>query len=104
MKLRVFPAAHDDLALALDWYDNIQAGLSEEFTHELEHVLLLLLEQPGMGSRRYAHLSKDGLLRFWALDRFPFLVFYRVLQEGQESILEVLRVIHERRDIPKMWH
>jgi toxin ParE1/3/4 len=104
MKLRVFPAAHDDVALVQDWYDDIQAGLSEAFNNELEQALRLLLEQPGIGSRRYAHLSKDGLLRFWALDRFPFLVFYRVMQSGQEPALEVLRVIHERRDIPRLWH
>ncbi|WP_366942080.1 type II toxin-antitoxin system RelE/ParE family toxin [Cupriavidus basilensis] len=34
-------------------------------------------------------------LRVWSFDRFPFLVFYRV----NGDMLDVLRVLHERRDI-----
>lgn len=51
--------------------------------------------QPGVGSRRYAHFLPDQSLRVWQLDRFPFLVFYRI--DG--VWLEVLRVLHERRDL-----
>jgi toxin ParE1/3/4 len=44
-------------------------------------------------------LLAGNALRFWSLDRFPFLVFYRV--QGDE--LQVLRILHERRDIPTAW-
>jgi hypothetical protein len=56
--------------------------LSEEFAQELEQALDVLLRQPGMGSKRYAYLLAGNALRFWSLDRFPFLVFYRVLSES----------------------
>ncbi|SPD66872.1 conserved protein of unknown function (plasmid) [Cupriavidus taiwanensis] len=46
-------------------------------------------------ARAYAHLLPDASLRVWSLDRFPFLVFYRVSGE----VLDVVRVLHERRDI-----
>lgn len=99
MRLRIYPAAMADANAAQDWYDQAQAGLGEQFTTELEQALALLLLQPGIGSRRYAHLLKDKRLRFWALDRFPFLVFYQI--EGE--YLEVLRILHERRDIQTAW-
>jgi toxin ParE1/3/4 len=99
MRLRVFPAAQADADAALDWYNNAVAGLGEEFIAELESALALLLTQPGMGSKRYAYLLDDSTLRFWAIGRFPFLVFYRV--EG--DYLTVLRILHERRDIQTAW-
>ncbi len=70
-----------------------------EFSQELEEALDLLLREPGLGLKRYAYLLDDSALRFWALDRFPFLVFYCV----QADALQVLRILHERRDIPTAW-
>jgi toxin ParE1/3/4 len=99
MRLRVYPAALADADEACDWYNHAQAGLGEEFAQELEQALDVLLRQPGMGSKRYAYLLEGNALRFWALDRFPFLVFYRV----QGDALQVLRILHERRDIPTAW-
>jgi toxin ParE1/3/4 len=99
MRLRVFPAARVDADAALDWYNEAVAGLGEEFITELERALALLLTQPGMGSKRYAYLLPDRTLRFWAMDRFPFLVFYHV--HGDD--LTVLRILHERRDIQTAW-
>lgn len=99
MRLSVYPAARADMDSAQDWYDQAQPGLGEEFTDELVQAFELLARQPHVGSRRYAHLLEGGNLRFWALDRFPFLVFYQV----QDDALAVLRVLHERRDIQSAW-
>jgi toxin ParE1/3/4 len=99
MRLRIYPAALTDADAAHDWYNEARAGLGEEFTHELEQAFSVLLEQPAMGSKRYAYLLAERALRFWSLDRFPFLVFYRV--QGDE--LQVLRILHERRDIQTAW-
>jgi toxin ParE1/3/4 len=99
MRLRIYPAALTDADEAYDWYNQARAGLGEEFSQELEQALDVLLRQPGMGSKRYAYLLAGNALRFWSLDRFPFLVFYRV----QSDELQVLRILHERRDIPTAW-
>ncbi len=58
-------------------------------------MLAFLVEHPSVGSRRYAHLLPDASLRVWSFDRFPYLVFYRV----SGDVLDVVRVLHERRDI-----
>jgi len=95
LRLKLRPAARGDANAAQDWYDDAAPGLGEAFTDELLSVLAFLAEHPSVGSRRYAHLLPDESLRFWSLDRFPFLVFYRVVGE----VLDVVRVLHERRDI-----
>lgn len=95
LRLKLRPSARGDADAAQDWYDNIAPGLGEAFTDELLGMLSFLAQHPSVGSRRYAHLLPDASLRFWPLDRFPFLVFYRV----SGAVLDVVRVLHERRDI-----
>lgn len=95
LRLRLRPAARGDANAAQDWYDDAAPRLGEAFTDELLSVLAFLVEHPSVGSRRYAHLLPDESLRVWSLDRFPFLVFYRV--DG--DMLDVLRILHERRDL-----
>jgi len=56
--------------------------------------LALLAESPHIGSRRYAHFTRDGL-RCWRLDRFPFLLFYHV----HGDVLDVVRIVHQRRRV-----
>ena len=99
MRLRVYPAALADADQAYDWYNEARSGLGDEFAQELEQALDVLLHQPGMGSKRYAYLLDGNALRFWSLNRFPFLVFYRLLNDE----LQVLRILHERRDIQAAW-
>lgn len=95
LRLRLRPAARRDADAAQDWYDEAAAGLGEAFTDELLNALDFLVGQPDVGSLRYAHLLPDASLRVWSLDRFPFLVFYRVSGE----VLDVVRILHERRDV-----
>jgi toxin ParE1/3/4 len=95
MKFWLRPRAKNDLLDIVDHYTGISAELAERFTVELNSTLLGLCSHPGLGSRRYAHFLPDQSLRCWHLDRFPFLVFYRV---GGNS-LSVLRILHERRDL-----
>ena len=95
MKFKLAPSAKNDVLDITDYYTNVSAPLAESFVAELETTLRALCLQPGLGSRRYAHLLPNHSLRSWRLDRFPFLLFYRI--DG--VWLEVLRVLHERRDI-----
>ncbi|MBB3015965.1 type II toxin-antitoxin system RelE/ParE family toxin [Cupriavidus alkaliphilus] len=95
LRLKLRPAARGDADAAQDWYDDAAPGLGNAFTDEFLSALAFLVEHPSVGSRRYAHLLPDESLRVWSFDRFPFLVFYRV----SGDVLDVVRVLHERRDI-----
>jgi toxin ParE1/3/4 len=95
VKFKLAPVAKDDIVEITDYYTDISAELAENFVSELEATLHALCQQPGLGSRRYAHLLPNQSLRVWRLDRFPFLLFYLV--DG--AWIDVLRVLHERRDI-----
>ncbi|MDW3688597.1 type II toxin-antitoxin system RelE/ParE family toxin [Cupriavidus sp. CV2] len=95
LHLRLRPSARKDANAAQDWYNDAAPGLGEAFTDEFVSALAFLAEHPSVGSRRYAHFLPGDSLRVWSLDRFPFLVFYRV----NGDMLDVLRVLHERRDI-----
>ena len=95
MEFKLATVARNDVLEITDYYTDISAELAERFVAELETTLHGLCFQPGVGSRRYAHFFPDRSLRVWQLDRFPFLLFYRV--DG--ALLDVLRVLHERRDL-----
>lgn len=95
MEFKLAPVAKNDVLEITDYYADISPELAERFVTELEATLHGLCFQPGVGSRRYAHFLPDKSLRVWQLDRFPFLLFYRV--DG--AWLDVLRVLHERRDL-----
>lgn len=95
MRFKLSPVAKSDILDISDYYADISVGLAERFVDELDATLHGLCFQPGVGSRRYAHFLADKSLRVWQLDHFPFLLFYRI--DGQS--LDVLRVLHERRDL-----
>jgi toxin ParE1/3/4 len=95
VEFKLAPVAKSDVVEITDYYTEISADLAERFVAELEATLHGLCLQPGLGSRRYAHFLSDRSLRMWQLDRFPFLLFYRV--DG--VWVDVLRVLHERRDL-----
>ena len=95
MEFKLAPVAKNDVLEITDYYADISAQLAEDFVTELENTLHSLCLQPRLGSRRYAHFLADQSLRSWHLDRFPFLLLYRI--DG--PWVDVLRVLHERRDI-----
>lgn len=51
---------------------------------------------PATGSLRHAHELNLPGLRFWALTRYPHLVFY----VEHDDRIDVWRVLHGQRDIP----
>ncbi|HWW68678.1 MAG TPA: type II toxin-antitoxin system RelE/ParE family toxin [Duganella sp.] len=95
MEFKLSSVAKSDVLEITDYYADISVELAEGFVTELETTLRNMCLQPGLGSLRYAHFLPDKSLRLWRLDRFPFLLFYRI--DG--VWINVLRVLHERRDI-----
>lgn len=95
MRFRLSPVAELDILEITDYYTDITSDLADRFVSELETTLHGLCFQPAVGSRRYAHFLPDQSLRFWQMDHFPFLIFYRL--DGDS--LNIIRVLHERRDL-----
>lgn len=92
MRLAFLPPAAQDVARALRWYERQRTGLGADFVEELARLLALVAASPSLfpvihrGTRR-------ALLR-----RFPYLVFFRVLED---SVI-VVAVFHSSRD-PRRW-
>jgi toxin ParE1/3/4 len=92
---KLSPAAELDMQKIVDHYAAVSVDLADSFVSELEYALHELCDEPNIGSRRYANFLTDRSLRSWHLARFPYIVFYRI---GDNEI-DVLRVLHERRDL-----
>jgi toxin ParE1/3/4 len=93
-RVRFRPRADRDLDLAIAYLLDESPAAAQQFVRELEAAMSTIARRPAIGSLRYAHLLTG--LRFWRLRRFPYLVFY--LQ--RPPYLDVIRVLHEARDIP----
>lgn len=80
--------AEKDFIAAQDFYEQ-HAGLQVaiRFLDELEHVIALLLQHPGMGTP----ITKNR--RAFPLKTFPYSVVYRT----QGGHLRILIVRHQRR-------
>lgn len=89
--------ANRDVEAAIDYYlVEASAKVAQGFVDELEQAYAHIARHPASGSPRYAHQLGLPDLRFWALGRYPYLVFY---VEHPEHI-DVWRVLHAQRDIP----
>lgn len=89
--------ARRDVQDAIDTYlTTAGEKVALAFIDEIERSYRILAEQPGIGSLRYAYELSLPDLRALQLRRFPYLVFYRHL----ENRIDVWRVLHAKRDIP----
>jgi toxin ParE1/3/4 len=92
--------ARRDLEDASDYYYG-EGGeaLELRFIDAMEQTLGLIAEMPGIASPRYAEILQRSGLRCFGVKRFPYLVFYI---EHPDRI-DVLRILHRRRDIPAIF-
>lgn len=70
--------------------------VADNFIQQTETALLHLQSFPGTGSNRYAQMSPHAHLRFWTLKRFPYAVFYI----ERDTVIAIVRVLHQASDIP----
>lgn len=87
------PAARRELEETVDRYDTEEQGLGREFREEVQRVLEPLVLFPRLGQ------PVRGNIRRAVLSRFPYQVYYRLLDSGD---LRVLAVAHHRRK-PEYW-
>lgn len=94
--VRLKARADEDIDRALDHYALEAPHAVDDLISAFKSTLASIGRSPGAGSGRYA--DEVGLpgLRHRLTRRFPYVIFYMV---GPESI-EVLRVLHQRLDIP----
>ena len=92
--------AKQDVQDAVHHYLGEQApGAARRFLQALETTYLPVSAHPSSGSPRYVErFGGPPGLRGWALKGFPYVVFYL---EGADRI-DVVRVLHGRRDIPSL--
>lgn len=86
------PEAEQDLISAFDWYEGQQEGLGNQFIAEMDACFDRIAERPAIYAVAYADI------RACRARRFPYLVYFRVLQ----TQVEVLAVLHGNRD-PSTW-
>ena len=67
------------------------------FINALERAYTEINRNPSTGAPRYAHELDIPRLRFRPLKSYPYLVFY----VEHENHIDVWRVLHGGRDIPK---
>lgn len=92
MKLRIRPAAVQDLEQACAWYEAQRPGLGDEFLDAVDDVMSSIAESP----LRHRVLSLDT--RQALVRRFPYRVLYRVVVDE----VMVVACFHARRD-PRRW-
>jgi toxin ParE1/3/4 len=96
--LQIRPLATADIDHAAAYLYQENPDMAAAFLDCLEQSFNSMLGQPGAGSPRYAHVMPGAFLRMWPVNRFPYLVFYLEF----DGVLEVVRVLHQARDLPAL--
>jgi len=92
--LRVLPAAEAEVAAAAAWYELRPSGLGVEYVAEVDKGFERIEAMP----ETFPLWRADRPYRKLRLKRFPFVVFYRVLEDD----IEVVAVAHAKRR-PGYW-
>lgn len=89
--------ATDDYFSIVAWYTD-EAGdkVAERFIRSLRETEGRISRNPSLGPTSFTYGASKQATRYGAVDGFPYLVFYLNLDEH----IEIVRVLHERRDIP----
>ncbi len=81
--------SENELHRSQDWYEEQREGLGRDFTRAVQASMNHVKSNP------YLFQVRSGEVRFARLERFPFVIVYRVTQT--ESV-RVLAVFHTRRN------
>lgn len=92
MKQVLRPQVEPEIRASFRWYEERQAGLGKSFLESIEAALRRI----GANPRLYQEVHLD--IRRAPLDRFPFGVYYALIQDE----LHVLAVLHDARH-PSIW-
>jgi plasmid stabilization system protein ParE len=90
--LIILPEAEQDLAEGRAWYEGQRAGLGVEFLTAVDEVFDRIRENPELYAAQYKSVRRSGL------NRFPYVVYYRIANDRAE----VIAVQHGSRS-PRRW-
>ena len=100
MALPIVPRARalKDVDRAISFYLS-EAGedVTITFIDAVERAYKHIAAYPASGSLRYSHEMDLPGLRNWLIKPFPYIVFY----VEQHDRIDIWRVLHAERDIPK---
>ncbi len=88
------PASHRDLREILEYIARDSRNRAIRFVDKLEQKCEMLAASPHLGFECPELLPG---LRVWPVGKY--LIFYRAVRDG----VEVLRVVHSARDIPRLF-
>ena len=91
--LRYHPLFDSDVLNAAVWYDERQLQLGSDLVDRVQRAVSQMTADP---DRRK---SSDYGVRYWPVERFPFVVFYDLTEETPEHI-RVARIVHGTRNLP----
>lgn len=78
--------------------DNLEAA--GRFYNAVENTAAMLVELPNMGSpRSYPETELQNVRIFRVKDFEKYLIFYREIEET----IEIVRIVHGARDLPKLF-
>lgn len=93
-------AQHDVEAAVRHLRDEAGTSTAAALVDAFEHAIGALRDHPGLGSPRFSTELELPGLRAWPLQRFRYVIFY--LFDDEE--IDVWRVLHTRRDLPRSFH
>ena len=88
------PDFFDDIAQAVDWYNKKQAGLGDRFFNGVKKQTAKLSTSALLFAIKYDDI------RCVRIEKFPYLLHYRVIEETKTVKVEAL--FHTSRD-PEIW-
>lgn len=88
MIVRYHELARQEFIAVIDYYSQIRVGLGAEFRQQLDKAIDLIAQNP----LRFEQV-RPGIRRC-LLDRFPYAVYYRVLDA---DVVQIVVVTHHRR-------
>ncbi len=91
-KLVVSPVAEADIEKAFEWYEERGEGLGRDFVLKARNSIKEISTRP------FSYPISVGKTRRILLERFPYSVFYTVVND----VVNVTACIHQRRS-PRVW-
>jgi toxin ParE1/3/4 len=95
---RYAPAARQDFYECAEYFEERDASVADRFRESVQQTVELLCGNSELGERFRRDLT--GTIRYRGIIKFTnYLIFYR----REDSVLQVLRIIHGARDYEKLF-
>lgn len=101
MKFTIRPRAREDILRQYAYYliEGESELIAARFLNAVQSSVARICKQPGMGSPKVLRNLKLAGLRSWPVRGFPDLRVYYLVSE---KTLQVVRVLHGKRDVEIM--